>query len=92
MCACNPKFTFYILLTAISYTNNDGVEFKYSLGTDKLNFEQSRRRCLNKDGGNLVSINDEEEQEFLASIIASEPGNYWLGLESKNGIFERIDG
>lgn len=76
------KFTVLLLslLTAISYTDKGGNEVTYSVGTDTVTYDDARRLCKQR-GGDLTSINDNAEQEFIASNVIQETDSYWIGLD-----------
>ncbi|KAF5921148.1 hypothetical protein HPG69_018548 [Diceros bicornis minor] len=51
----------------------------------RLNFEEARAACL-RDGGQLVSIESEDEQrlieKFIENLLASD-GDFWIGLRRR---------
>lgn len=51
----------------------------------RLNFEEARAACR-RDGGQLVSIESEDEQKliekFIENLLASD-GDFWIGLRRR---------
>lgn len=49
----------------------------------RLNFEEAKEACM-EDGGQLVSIETEDEQrlieKFIENLLASD-GDFWIGLK-----------
>lgn len=80
-------------MTAISYTDIEGHEVTYTVGTDTMTYDEARRTC-DERGGDLTSIADVEEQEFISTNVIQEPDNYWIGLDDQEveGTFEWVDG
>lgn len=62
------------------------------MGTELLTYDKARRSCMER-GGDLASIADKEEEEFLEAEVISEADNYWLGLDDQTveGQFEWVD-
>lgn len=85
---------YFCTHTAISYTDAQGHELTYTTSKDKLTYDDARRRCLQHHGGDLVSISEEKEQEFIANNVIMEPSEYWIGLDDQKveGTFEWVDG
>lgn len=64
----------------------------YSVFNDNVTWEEAKTFC-EKMGGHLVTISDSEENEFVKSLISTqEKGMYWIGLTSKNGSWEWVNG
>ncbi|XP_075886997.1 CD209 antigen-like isoform X2 [Nelusetta ayraudi] len=51
----------------------------YSLSTQALSWEKAREFCI-KEGANLVTIDNAEEQEFVSEKIT---GDTWIGLNDR---------
>ncbi|XP_058625142.1 C-type lectin domain family 4 member E-like isoform X2 [Onychostoma macrolepis] len=51
----------------------------YVFSTDIMDWNSSRRRCQDL-GGDLVIINNKDEQEFLSKQVNGVYGYHWIGL------------
>ncbi len=74
---------------------DDSVEFaghryKVFLNPEEYDVYQSKAAC-EELGGHLVSINSQEEQNFIVSLLG-EKDNYWIGLERDSSGWRWMDG
>ncbi|XP_033992149.1 C-type lectin domain family 6 member A-like isoform X4 [Trematomus bernacchii] len=62
----------------------------YNLSTEEAYWEQSRQNCT-AGGAHLVTVDSEEEQEFISSMIK---GDTWIGLSDREeeGTWTWVDG
>ena len=81
------------LWTAISYTDEDGHELTYTLGKDLLTYDDARRRCHTHGRGDLATIDNEREQDFITNNVILDPAEYWIGFDDRDneGDFEWVD-
>ena len=81
------------LSLAISYTDKEGNEKLLSVGSVELSFANARRACKIK-GGDLASIEDAEEEQFVVNNVLPDHDHYWIGAtdEAVEGQFEWVDG
>ena len=88
-----PLSSFFLLLTAISYTDEDGHELTYTLGLNRLTYDNARLKCRQSNHGDLVTIGHEKEQDFIVNNVITEPNDYWIGLDDRDteGIFQWVD-
>ena len=80
-------------MTAISYTDEDGHDVTYTLSKDNLTYDDARRRCQGHRRGDLVTIENKSEQEFITTNVIMEPNEYWIGFDDRSteGNFEWVD-
>ncbi len=80
------------LFPAISYTNRDGNEFMFAVSRDTLTWSEASSKCRSI-GGDLVSIGDKEEQEFIQTNVIPEKDHYWIGFtdEDNEGVWQWTD-
>lgn len=85
-------FTF-LLTTAISYTDEDGHEQTYTLGRDRLKYDDARRMCKEHHHGDLATISNAKEQDFVMNEVVIEANDYWIGLDDRvnEGNFQWVD-
>ncbi|XP_035511844.1 macrophage mannose receptor 1 [Morone saxatilis] len=60
-----------------------GKCYKFSVGNDKMKWQEARTHCINQ-GGNLVSILSEKEQAFLTTQMMRYNGDLWIGMNDVN--------
>ncbi|KAM9827488.1 macrophage mannose receptor 1 [Neosynchiropus ocellatus] len=61
-----------------------GKCYKFAMGKDrKKSWQSARSYCVNQ-GGNLVSIVNEKEQEFLTTQLVSTTEDLWIGMNDIN--------
>ncbi|KAJ8280625.1 hypothetical protein GJAV_G00057030 [Gymnothorax javanicus] len=61
-------------------------------GSHKVTFEEARRLCRN-DGGELLSIETENEQRLIERFVSelrTADGDFWIGLRRRQGHHESI--
>ena len=63
----------------MSYTNRDGNEFMFAVSTQTLTWVEANAKCRSL-GGELLSIGDKEEQEFIQANVIPEKSHYWIGF------------
>uniref|UniRef100_A0A3P8XGM9 C-type lectin domain-containing protein n=2 Tax=Esox lucius TaxID=8010 RepID=A0A3P8XGM9_ESOLU len=51
----------------------------YYFPEDKLTWEQSQYACI-REGGHLVIIESQQEQEFIRKKVGNTGSNYWIGM------------
>lgn len=64
----------------------------FTIGRDAVKYSDARQICQERNG-DLTSIKDEDEQNFIANTVISEPDDYWIGLDDtwSEGDFEWVD-
>ena len=74
---------------------SDAVEFNghhYKVFDDSISWSNARFYCENL-GGHLVTINSQEEQNFLIEQANNKSKrNYWIGAYPENGTFHWVTG
>jgi len=72
-----------------------GLEYNghyYGLSQNKLTWEAAKQSCESV-GGQLVSINDEDEQALVSRLLGFAPsGNRWIGAYKADGLWQWVDG
>ncbi|XP_028973371.1 C-type lectin domain family 4 member E-like isoform X2 [Esox lucius] len=51
----------------------------YYFSEDKLTWEQSQYACI-REGGHLVIIESQQEQDFIRKKVGNTGSNYWIGM------------
>ena len=51
----------------------------FAVSTQMLTWGESNSKCRSL-GGELLSIGDKEEQEFIQSNVIPESSHYWIGF------------
>ncbi|XP_066936403.1 putative uncharacterized protein DDB_G0282133 [Clytia hemisphaerica] len=84
---------FANLSLPISYTDEDGHEQTYTLGRDRLKYDDARRMCKEHHHGDLATISNAKEQDFVMNEVVIEANDYWIGLDDRvnEGNFQWVD-
>ena len=79
------KFTFYVTGLIHAFFNCSNYTF-HENSAEARSWETSRLLCQNSSEGDLVSIEDEEERNFVKNVIKKLPViKYFIGLKKENG-------
>ena len=79
------EFTFYVTGVIHAFFNCSNYTF-HENSTKVRSWEKSRLLCQNSSEGDLVSIEEEEERNFVKNIIKKLPAiKYFIGLRKDNG-------
>ena len=64
----------------------------FAVSRDTLTWVEASSKCSSL-GGELVSIGDKEEQEFIQANVIPEKSNYWIGFsdQESEGIWQWKD-
>ena len=57
-------------------TSGDG---KYTVHPTKMTRSEAKENCRSRNG-NLVSINSQNEMNYIDSLISNSKDYYWIGL------------
>ena len=81
------KFTFYVTGLIHALSNCSYYTF-HENSTEGRTWEMSRFLSQNSSEGDLVSIEEEQERNFVKNIIKKLPAiKYFIGLKKDNGIW-----
>ncbi|XP_065194284.1 uncharacterized protein LOC135825603 [Sycon ciliatum] len=72
-----------VISFCIAFAHGQSGNFQgshYNISTDDIEWESARSRCVN-NGGDLVSIGTEEEQDFLDDTFVDDA---WIGLNDRS--------
>ena len=79
------KFIFYVTGLIYAFFNCSNYTF-HENSTEGRSWETSRLLCQNSSEGDLVSIEEEEERNFVKNIIKNLKAiKYFIGLKKDNG-------
>ena len=79
------KFIFYVTGLVYASFNCSNYTF-HENSTEARSWETSRLLCQSSSEGDLVSIEEEEERNFVKNIIKKLPViKYFIGLKKENG-------
>ena len=79
------EFTFYFTGLIHAFFNCSNYTF-HENATEGRSWETSRMLCQNSSEADLVSIEEEEERNFVINIIKNLPATeYFIGLKKENG-------
>ena len=78
------KFKFYVTGLIHAFFKCSNYTF-HENSTEARSWETSRLLCQNSSEGDLVSIEEDEERNFVKNIIKNSTINYFIGLRKDNG-------
>ena len=78
------EFTFYVTGLIQAFFNCSNYTF-HENSTEGRSWETSRLLCQKSSEGDLVSIEEEEERNFVKNIIKNSTISYFIGLRKDNG-------
>ncbi|KAI8500552.1 hypothetical protein Bbelb_221180 [Branchiostoma belcheri] len=80
-CVCSPGWTGQNCQEPGGFISGwwEYSKHRYKLFTDEVTWDQANTRCK-KQGANLASINNREENVFIADLIKNAGNHVWVGL------------